>query len=360
LEAQPRPKGIVFISYVRADIDRVRPLVDELAKRFNIFIDVSSLKPGTYWRAGIVEGLNRARCLLALYTKGLTDERVTLDEMDRVRDRKIILPVKLDSEAKIPFGYGGLQVCDLCDWQGGAEGLSALFARINTFLAADRAEEEGQVNTYRTLEFQINVSSDNVTQLRMFANQVATLGGVLAGDSQAVEDVKGSLKEIHATCDATLKVIDRFLKPMPPPGHDLADSYLIVPDELRKIVRDNAGHCTRILEYYERVGGLHDWLVEHTKEKPELVKQADEVFARLANADGDIFKEMTSIATTLGAEAAEIRGLLIEGREAEAQNRLRDAQLKLSKLREPLQALIDEFSNAKSALGYVYKQGNAT
>ena len=46
LESQPRPNGIVFISYVRADIGRVRPLVDELAKRFNIFIDLSSFEAG--------------------------------------------------------------------------------------------------------------------------------------------------------------------------------------------------------------------------------------------------------------------------------------------------------------------------
>jgi hypothetical protein len=358
LQSQPRPNGIVFISYVRADIHRVRPLVDELAKRFNIFIDLSSLESGRYWRSGIVEGLNRARCLLALYTKGLTVERVTLDEMDMVRERNIILPVMLDRDARVPFGYAGIQYLDLCDWRGGAEGLSTLIARIDTFLAAGPSQEVGQGYSPPSLQSQIVASSNNVAELRALANQVAqvaTLGGVLAGDSQAAHDVKGSLKEIHATCDATLKVIDRFLEPMRQPGQDLLDSYLKIPDELRKIVRDNAGHCTRILEYYERVGGLHDWLVEHA-EKPGLVEEADQVFTRLANADGDIFKEMTSIAATLGAEATEIQGLLIKKKETQAQNRLRDAQLKLLQLRQPLQAFIEEFSNLKSELGYVYQR----
>ena len=92
-----------------------------------------------------------------------------------------------------------------------------------------------------------------------------------------------------------------------------------------------------------------------TRRKSRLVEQADQVFARLATADGDIFQEMTSVAAALGAEATEIRGLLIKREETEAQKQLRDAQLKLLQLQKPLQGFIDEFSNLKSALGYVYR-----
>jgi hypothetical protein len=350
LESKPRPNGIVFVSYARVDLGRVKPLVDELAKRFNIFMDLSSLVPGSYWRHGIVEGLQRARCVLGLYTKGLSDESVALDEMDRVKKRKILLPVKLDRDAEIPIGHDGIQRVDLCDWRGGAKGLSALFAAIEPFLAAGPSQEEGQMYGLRSLQSQIDDSSYNVAQLRTLADRVATIGGVLAGNSAAVEAVKGSLKEIHATCSATLAAIDRFLEPMKQ-GQSLHASYLTIPGELRQIVRDSAGHCTRILEYYERVGGLHDWLLEHAT--PDLVEQAERVFLRLATADGDIFDAITSIAAALDGEATRIRELLIRREETEAQNRLRDAQLKLLQLRQTLEEFIEEFSNAKSKLGYV-------
>jgi hypothetical protein len=31
--------------------------------------------------------------------------------------------------------------------------------------------------------------------------------------------------------------------------------------ELTTLIENNRGHCTRIVEYYGRVGGVRDWLV---------------------------------------------------------------------------------------------------
>jgi TIR domain len=349
LELEKLPDGIVFVSYRRADWDRVNPLVEEIKKRFSTFLDRSSLIPGRVWRRGLTEALQLARCVLGLVTENLSDDSYALDEMDYAKSQHVLLPVKLAPGVEIPFGYRSLQCLDLSDWNGGAEGLSGLFFSIQNLLTIH--PQEFVLTNTQSLDSSVFYSSNSVAELRTLADQVGTLGGVLAGNAEPIAIMKASLREVHATCAATLEAIDLFLEPLSQQGQNLMTSYFKIPRDLRQMVADKGGHCTRILEYYGRVGGLRDWLQDHAK--PNVVKQADETFTRLASADGDIFASITSIAGTLDQEVTHTRELLLRGQEAEARQRLNDAQLKLLPFREELTKFIALFSNAKAELGYI-------
>jgi hypothetical protein len=350
MELDGRPDGIVFVSYAHDDFDRIKPLADKLAERFNLFIDRQSLKAGEYWRQGLTEGLRRARCVLGLFTRNLDVRSFALDEMTRAQSNEILLPVKLDAEAEIHLGFERNQYVDLSGWNGETEPLSELFSRIREMLKNSPHSLDSSSPPPPDLNWAVSNSSHALDNLRGLANQVATIGGVLAGRAGPVLEVNASLKEIHATCSATLQAIDRFLEPMDQPEQSDLKAYLMVPGELSDLVRDKGGHCTRILEIYYRLGGVRDWLLQHAE--PELVKQSDDAFSRLANADHDLFANIQEVGAMLDAEVTSVRELLLRGKKAEARERLTEGQIKLLQHRRELNDFISRFTAEKIGMGY--------
>src|SRR5262249_19243658 len=131
---QRRPEGMVFVSYARGDRDRVEPLVNVLAARFNVWWD-KQIEAGESWRRAIMEKLDSARCVLVLWTEASVDRDFIWSEIDRVKDRGIVVPVKLDRNARIPPGFDQMQHVDLTSWAGrGTDALRELLARINRLL----------------------------------------------------------------------------------------------------------------------------------------------------------------------------------------------------------------------------------
>src|SRR5262249_23627743 len=132
-------------------------------------------------------------------------------------------------------------------------------------------------------------SSGAIGGMRDLVGEVSTLGGVLLREDGPVADVNATLREIHSTYAATLEAIDRFLEPGDDaPKRKQMKSYLeLSGGSLSRLIDDKRGHCSRILELYGRAGGLREWLAPRTK--PELLAAADQTFARLATADGDLF-----------------------------------------------------------------------
>jgi len=121
--------------------------------------------------------------------------------------------------------------------------------------------------------------------------------------------------------------------------------------ELITLIDNNRGHCTRIVEYYARVGGLRDWL--EPRLKPDKLKALDEAFGQLGNADGDLFEHLVGIGDVLTGEASAIVGLLLSGQQKIARERILDGRKKLLPLERSLSEAMRTLQRVEGSLGYV-------
>lgn len=351
--AKALAKGIVFVSYAHADRARVEPLVTALKKQFNIFWD-GDLEPGEVWRQVLAESLQKARCVLALWTANLTDTSFVASEVDRATKRGVLLPVKLDANAYIPLGFERWQHLDMSGWPGrGQRALKPLCDRIRKFLAQPAPnpwpnalpEAQGWV---------VPQSSHAIGGMRNLVGEVRTLGGVLLREDGPVADVNATLDEIHLTYTATLAAIDRFLEPGETPKRKRMKSYLdLSGGSLRRTIDDKRGHCSRILELYGRAGGLREWLAQRSTS--DVLAAADQTFARLGTADGDLFESLSRIGDVLGDEASDIANLLLGEQEAQAAERITAAKRALLPLRRELAAAMSQLQQVEGAMGFVPK-----
>src|SRR5215207_4052729 len=109
-----RPKGLVFVSYAHTDRVRVEPLANALAGRFNVWWDRDLVLGGT-WRQALMEKLDAARCVVVVWTATSVGRDFVWSEIDRVKARGVVVPVRLDRKDRIPLGFDQMQHLDLAD-----------------------------------------------------------------------------------------------------------------------------------------------------------------------------------------------------------------------------------------------------
>jgi hypothetical protein len=346
-----RPKGIVFVSYAHADRARVEPLVEQLKPRFNVFWD-ANVQPGDVWRQVLADRLQQARCVLALWTKGLNETSFVTSEVERAQRRGVLVPVKLDADAYIPLGFDRWQHLDLSGWSGhGARGLARLFTLIRRLLAQP-APRPWSNALPEAAGWAVPGSTRAVGEMRGLVREVRTLGGVLMRKDGPMGDVAATLDEIHATYSAVSEAIDRFLAPAVGGGRRALKTYVgLAGGSLGRLVDDKRGHCSRILEHYGRAGGLREWLVERTQ--PSVLADADAAFGRLATADGDLFAELSRIGEVLTDEATDIANLLRSEQVRPAAERIAAAQRTLTPLRRQLGSAMSQLQRVEASMGFV-------
>ncbi len=105
----------IFISYAREDLERVRPIVEELEKRdWSVFWD-RTIPPGKKYQDVITDALEAARCVLVVWTKYSITSDWVWDEANDAKARDILVPLSLDA-VKIPLGFRSYHTVDLSDW----------------------------------------------------------------------------------------------------------------------------------------------------------------------------------------------------------------------------------------------------
>ncbi len=91
----------VFMSYSRADTERVTPLRDELRRMgYRVFFDVQSIDPGSPWRVRLRRAIRASRTLVLCWsehTRG--SEYVTFEYSQAEAFRRPIFPWRLDKTA---------------------------------------------------------------------------------------------------------------------------------------------------------------------------------------------------------------------------------------------------------------------
>ncbi|MCP5416268.1 MAG: toll/interleukin-1 receptor domain-containing protein [Chromatiaceae bacterium] len=350
--SQRRPNGLVFVSYAHQDRQRVEPLVKALATHFNVWWD-REIELGELWRQTLMDKLDAARCVVVVWSAAAVERDFIWSEVDRVKQRGIVIPVKLDQHARIPPGFDQMQYLDLTSWTGsGSKVLQELFSRIRRLLGRAARTPVDPTATLISDTFVLPQSLRATRDLHQLSSKVHSLGGILVPGNGPVEDLLGTLQEVHRTYTAVSKAISRFIAPVVQQGPIAVKPYLEMErGKLETLIGKNRGHCARIVEYYTRVGGLREWL------EPRLtatkLKSLDKTFGELGKADGDLFEALALVGYLLTAEASVITGLLLAGQQETARKRILAGRRKLLPLERSLAKAMSSLQQSGGALGFV-------
>jgi serine/threonine-protein kinase len=109
----------VFVSYKAEDRRRVEPLVRALeSDGVSVWWD-AHIGGGDEWRQTILRELERAKCVIVVWSKRSVgpDGNFVRDEAARALKRKTYLPVRID-KVDPPLGFGEMQALELAGWKG--------------------------------------------------------------------------------------------------------------------------------------------------------------------------------------------------------------------------------------------------
>ena len=121
----------IFLSYVREDVERARPLVQVLEDRgWSVFWD-EQLTPGPGYRQSIEQELDEAKCVVVLWSKLSIKSKWVIDEAEEGDERNTLISVLVE-RVKPPLGLRQGQSADLVDWRAGTvhQGLDRLVKGI--------------------------------------------------------------------------------------------------------------------------------------------------------------------------------------------------------------------------------------
>src|SRR5690348_2438544 len=130
----------VFVSYKAEDRARIALLVRALeAEGLGVWWD-TQIAAGSEWRRDIEEQLDRARCVIVVWSKHSvgTEGRFVRDEANRAQRRSTYLPIRID-DVEPPLGFGELHAIPLKGWKG-----SRSDGRYRRLLEAVRAVMAGE------------------------------------------------------------------------------------------------------------------------------------------------------------------------------------------------------------------------
>ncbi len=111
----------IFISYSRSD----RPTAQTLAKAlqregWSVWWD-PKIPPGKTFDEVIDQALERAKCVIVLWSKASVRSKWVKVEAAEGNRRGILLPALIEDDAKMPLEFRYIQASRLTDWRGEAE-----------------------------------------------------------------------------------------------------------------------------------------------------------------------------------------------------------------------------------------------
>src|SRR5262245_29023627 len=108
----------IFFSYARQDSSRVLPLIRALERHgWTVWLDHRGILPGQSFARAIEKALQEARCVVVVWSKASVQSAWVRNEADVARERQILVPIRIDPEVDIPFGFKHIQTASLWDWE---------------------------------------------------------------------------------------------------------------------------------------------------------------------------------------------------------------------------------------------------
>ena len=341
----------IFVSYAHEDRERVKPIVLYLAETgLSIWWD-QEISPGSNFRYVIQEALESSGCAIVFWTNNSIKSDFVWSEVQKAKDRGILIPVKLDEDADIPLGFSEMHHIELFDSiTPKSPGVKKLIHSVKQLLRMP-TEQVGYAGTLKENDWVISQADSATSELKNLVSQIGDISKKILLDDQSNKNIKGALTEVKKTYKSILKAIQEFVEPALGVDRVDAKSYAkLARRSLATDIRNGRGHCKRILAYYATVGGLREKLIVETSEK-ELT-EIDQIFEKLGTADGDLFEQLEEIGRVLTNESRVIVGLLASGQEAQGKERILTAYQKLTSLEDELDEAMLELQQLQESLGY--------
>ena len=344
--------GLIFMSYARKDADRVRPLVDLLSIEEGIAVWWDKdIEPGERFRDVIDDVLEKASCVVVVWTKASIKSDWVRSEVDSPMKRGVLILVLLDADLKIPRPFTELEHVDLTHWTGRRdEAIERLLLPVKQ-LCARRTYSSDYSGAVVDNKWAVDRSTRATTELSNLISRIKTLAEVLISDEAVVQDVRGALFEVGNTYRVVMDAVKRFVRPAIGAGSIDPEPFLeLESGVLNSDIENGRGHCLQILTLYGRAHGLRDWLEPRLDETK--LKDLDEVFGRLGTADGDLFSELADIGHILTNESRVIVNLLLAGQEKTARQRITEGRLKLQPVQDVLSEAQRKLGEIQTSLGF--------
>ncbi len=345
------------MSYAHQDRGRVIRLVDYLvARKLEVWWD-DDIKVGEDWARILEERLAAAACVLVVWSRDSVHSRYVRAEarsvLDDANEDAVLLGVKLDPGLRIPLPFNDLQYSDLTEWGGGdCAALRKLTARVQELLQRDRPERyDGNLAGRR---WELDQARASGAELQRITVNIGSLGEILISNRKTAADLRGVLREVHKTYRAVMKAVERFVAPALS-GRRLGSSAYVKFEAgtLEELIESGRGHCSQIGTRYGRRGGLREWLEMHANARQ--LRQADDAFSRLAEADGDLFAGLSGVGKALTNESRAIVNLLVTGQEDAARKRILRGRKRLQPLQRNLNKGMERLQAVERKLGYAAK-----
>jgi TIR domain/Protein of unknown function (DUF1566) len=108
----------IFVSYSQSDRAKARMLADALQREgWSVWWD-PKIPPGRTFDEVIDQALERAKCVIVLWSKTSVTSGWVKAEAAEGKSRGILIPAKIQDDVKIPLEFRYLHASRLTDWEG--------------------------------------------------------------------------------------------------------------------------------------------------------------------------------------------------------------------------------------------------
>lgn len=141
----------IFVSYARADTAFVERLVEALGTEYEVFWD-SHIRPGAAYRKVIQSELERAKCVVVVWSKTSIESDWVIDEAEEAKSRGVLIPVTIQ-DVKPPAGFRQRQVLALANWSGSkSDGrFMSLVSAINELVGQSGSSRSDRDDGHKTI-----------------------------------------------------------------------------------------------------------------------------------------------------------------------------------------------------------------
>ncbi len=106
----------IFISYARENRPQAERIAEALARDWSVWWD-PIIPAGQIFRKVIREEIDKARCMVVLWSSTSVESAWVLDEASLGKRRGILVPVRIEA-VEPPLGFGEVHTADLTGWNG--------------------------------------------------------------------------------------------------------------------------------------------------------------------------------------------------------------------------------------------------
>lgn len=143
----------IFLSYAEEDYYRVRAVARALSSQgWSVFIDRHDVPLGSNFREIISENLERARCVVVVWSKYSVRSRYVTEEAGSALNR--LIPVLID-EVRPPYGFREMQMGNLIDWDENIDSplIENIYRQVANLLAEPKPLQASDISQQQSHEF---------------------------------------------------------------------------------------------------------------------------------------------------------------------------------------------------------------